>query len=257
MQMRRLLWTLIAVGGLAFPQDPAKAQEQKLADYGLRQGSADGRMRPVQKLIEVKYADPDRIARLVQGPGISVRSDSSLHAIVVNGPADAVTEVEAMVKKLDVAPANIELTVYLISGNSRDATDDLPKDLASTAKQLRGVFPYKSYRILQSFVLRDRENGHGTNTSGSLSAGASYNFHYRAVTVSSGTPRVVHIDDVNFLAKTPTGSRDAKGNPEYDAATINTDLDIGEGQKVVVGKSNLHGFSEDALILVITAQVVQ
>jgi hypothetical protein len=177
-------------------------------------------------------------------------------AIVVNWPADAVTEVEVMVKKLDVAPANIELTVYLISGNSRDAADDLPKDLASTAKQLHGLFAYKSYRILQSFVLRDRENGHGTSTSGSLSAGASYNFQYRAVTVSNGTPRVVHIDGVQFSVQTPTGKVDDKGRAVNDFSTINTDLDASEGQKVVVGKSNVHG-SDDALILVVTAQVVQ
>lgn len=237
MKMRRVIWILLAAAGLAFGQDQSKI---------------------VTKIIDVKYADPDHIMRLVNGVGgINIRSDSSLHAIFVSGNAEGVATVEGMVKKLDVAPANIELTVYLISGNSRDAADDLPKDLASTAKQLHGVFAYKSYRVLQSFVLRDRENGHGTGTSGSLSAGASYNFQYRAVTVSSGAPRVVHIDGVNFLVKTPTGNRDAKGNLENDTATINTDLDAGEGQKVVVGKSNLRGFSEDALILVVTAQVVQ
>jgi hypothetical protein len=234
--MRRLIWTLLAVAGLAL------GQEQPMT---------------IQKLIEIKYADPDRVARLVQGPGIGVRSDSSLHAIIVSGPLVAVALVESMVKKLDVAPANIELTVYLISGNSHDATDDLPKDLASTAKQLHGVFAYKSYRILQSFMLRDRENGHGSSTSGTLpNSSAGYVFHYQSMAVSSGTPRVVHIDNAQFSVNTPTGQRDDKGHAITDNSAINTDLDIGEGQKVVVGKSNVHG-SDDALILVITAQVVQ
>jgi hypothetical protein len=231
--MRRLIWTLLALAGLAFAQE--------------------------QKLIEVKYADPDRVARLVQGPGVGVRSDSALHAIIVSGTPEAVASVEAMVKKLDIAPANVEFTVYLISGASHDAADDLPKDLASTAKQLHGVFAYKSYRILQSFILRDRENGrgNGTGTSGTLpGSNAKYNFHYQSLTVSSGTPRIVHIDNAQFSVNTPTGQRDDKGYMITESSSINTDLDIAEGQKVVVGKSNVHG-SDDALILVITAQVVQ
>src|SRR5580658_6275034 len=109
--MRRLLWTLLAVSGLAFAQDSAREAQERLqkestdrimqdqASELAKRGLAKAGQ-TVQKLIEVKYADPDRVARLVQGPGISLRSDSSLHAIVVNGPADAVTEVEAMVRKL-------------------------------------------------------------------------------------------------------------------------------------------------------------
>jgi hypothetical protein len=237
--MRRLIATLLALAGLAFAQDQPKF---------------------VQRTVDVKYADAERIARFVNAyPGVNVRSDSSLHAIIISGPPEGVASVEALVKKFDVAPANVELTVYLISGNSHDATDDLPKDLASTAKQLHGVFAYKSYRILQSFILRDRENGrgNGTGTSGTLpNSSAAYNFHYQSITVSSGTPRIVHIDNAQFSVSTPTGNRNDKGNAIVDTSTINTDLDVGEGQKVVVGKSNVHG-SDDALILVVTAQVVQ
>jgi hypothetical protein len=237
--MRRLLWTFIAAAGLAAAQEPAKT---------------------VTKIIDVKYADPDRIMRLVGG-SVNVHSDSSLHAMVLSGNAEAVAAVEAMIRKLDIAPANIELTVYLISGNVRDATDDLPKDLASTAKQLHGVFAYKSYRILQSFVLRDRETANQNygqpSTSGTIpGSNSTYAFEYRTLTVSGGTPRTVHIDGLRFLVQTPTGTRDKDGRPEHENSTINTDLDVGDGQKVVVGKSNLRG-SDDALILVITAQVVQ
>ncbi len=240
MKMRRLIWILIAVAGLGFAQEQPKSTE---------------------KVIDVKYADADRIARLVNGPlmrpGVSIRSDNTLHVIIVSGPPDVIATVEAIVKKFDVAPANVELTVYLVSGNSHDPTDDLPKDLTATAKQLHGVFAYKSYRVLQSFVMRDRENGRGSSTSGTLpSSSAAYNFHYQSMTVSSGTPRIVHIDNAQFSVSTPTGIRDDKGHGITDTSSINTDLDVGEGQKVVVGKSNVHG-SDDALILVVTAQVVQ
>jgi len=239
--MRRLIWTLLAVAGLAFAQEQPKL---------------------VTKIIDVKYADADRVARLVRFPGINgVNPDNSLHVIVLSGSPDAVAMAEAVVKKFDVAPANIELTVYLVSGSSHEGADDLPKDLAATAKQLHGVFAYKSYHILQSFIMRDRENGHGSSTSGTLpNSNATYSFHYQSMTVSSGPPRVVHIDNAQFSVGTPANNGirtlDDKGHPVMDTSTINTDLDAGEGQKVVVGKSNVHG-SDDALILVVTAQVVQ
>jgi hypothetical protein len=243
--MRRVLWTalwtMIGAAGLAFAQDQPKM---------------------MRKIIEVKYADPQVLASLVNPGGrVNIRTDRALHVMVVEAYPDAVAEIEAMVKRLDVAPANIELTVYLISGNSREGTDDLPKDLTSTAKQLHAVFAYKSYRILQSFVLRDRESGNQgagpPSTSGTIpGSGSTYDFQYRALTVSGGAPRIVHIDGLRFLVQTPTGTRDKDGRPEHENSTINTDLDAGDGQKVVVGKSNLRG-SDDALILVITAQVMQ
>ena len=40
-----------------------------------------------------------------------------MHMIVVYGTQDAVATVEEMVKRLDVAPPNIEFTVYLVLGN--------------------------------------------------------------------------------------------------------------------------------------------
>jgi hypothetical protein len=239
--MRRLIWAMIAAAGFAFAQDQPKM---------------------MRKIIEVKYADPQVLANLVNPRGtVNIRTDRALHVMVVEAYPDALAEIEAMVKKLDVAPANVEMTVYLISGNSREGTDDLPKDLASTAKQLHGVFAYKSYRILQSFVLRDRESGNQgsgqPSTSGTIpGSGSTYDFQYRSLTVSGGTPRVVHIDGLRFFVQTPTGKMDKEGHAEHETSAINTNLDVGEGQKVVVGKSNVHG-SDDALILVVTAQVVQ
>jgi hypothetical protein len=235
MRLRRWLWTISALAGTAWGQEQPKA---------------------VQKLIEVKYADVDRVASLVQGPGIGLRSDRGMHVIIVHGPPEAVAAVEEMVKKLDVAPPNIEFTVYLVSGLTQGAADDVPKELSSTAKQLHGLFPYKSYRILQSFVLRNRDGREGS-TNGSLnSTGASYDFRYRSATVSNGTPRIVHIDAMTLNVKTPTPHVDKDGRVIYNNSSINTDIDAGEGQKVVVGKSSING-SDDALILVVTAKVAE
>jgi hypothetical protein len=237
MRIRRLLWTL-AIGAAA-----ACGQEQP---------------KFVQKLIEVKYADAGRISRLIQAPGVNMHSDDSLHAIVAYGTTDALAVIEAMVKKLDVPTPNIEFTVYLVSGSAQNAAEDLPKELAPTAKQLHGLFPYKGYRLMESFVMRSRD-GRTANSSGALPGNNSfYDFRYNAASVSSGTPRVIHVDMMSLQVRVPYASKDKEGKPitEYRNIGINTDIDAGEGQKIVVGKSSVNG-TDDALILIVTAKVVE
>jgi hypothetical protein len=254
--MRRSIWTMLMAAGLAF------AQEQ-----------------PVHKTIELKYADPNRMVSLLQRAtqylGVQVSDDNAYHLIFLHGPEKAVAEAEAMIKKYDVAPSNIELTVYMISGaaDGKTTTDEVPADLVPTVKQLRGLFPYKSYRVLQSFVLRVRE-GQGGRDSGTLKApdyarisplknpsermevNATYDFRFQSIALSSGTPRAVRISGMMLNIATPTGKTDKEGHSDQESSSISSDLDAIEGQKIVVGKSNLHG-SEDALILVITAHAIQ
>jgi hypothetical protein len=254
--MRRSIWTMLMAAGLAF------AQEQ-----------------PVHKTIELKYADANRMMGLLQRAtqylGVQVSDDSAFHLIFLHGPEKAVAEAEAMIKKYDVAPSNIELTVYMVSGtaDAKMTTDEVPADLGPTVKQLHGLFPYKSYRVLQSFVLRVRE-GHDGRDSGTLKApdyariqplknpadraevNASYDFRFQNITLSGGSPRAIHVNGMSLNIATPTGKTDKEGRPEQASSSISSDLDANEGQKIVVGKSNLHG-SEDALILVITAHVIQ
>src|ERR1700677_2194879 len=126
-----------------------------------------------QAIVEVKYADVNRLADLLRNTfNANMRPDSSLHVIGVSGPPDLVAAVSAAIQKLDVplsADANVELTVYLISGIAQGpGTDDVPQELASTVKQLHGLFAYKSYKLSDTLVLRGRTgrpyNGRETET---------------------------------------------------------------------------------------------
>ena len=67
---------------------------------------------------------------------------------------------------------------------------------------------------------------------------------------------MVHLDDLSLQVSTPTRAVDKDNQTIYRRVGIGTNLDAAEGQKVVVGKSNTRG-TDDALILVVTAKVVQ
>ena len=247
--MKTGLWIamLATVSGLAFAQQ-------------------DGNRR-VQKIIEVKYRSPERIMRLLPQSNtmnFTANADSEFHAIVVSGPAQAVAEYEEMVKKFDTPPPNVELTGYLVSASSHEGADDVPKDLVPTAKQLHGVFAYKSYRVFQTLILRARD-GHDSRDSGTLpNTTSQYDLSFRSAGISPGTPHAVHFDGMRLEITTPTGQTnlgrglvtDKDGKPIERRATIQSDIDMTEGQYVVVGKSSANS-SDDALILIVTAKVVQ
>ena len=153
--------------------------------------------------------------------------------------------------------ANIELTVYLLSGVAQgEAADDVPQDLAATVKQLRSIFNYKSYKLTESFMLRGRLGG-SAKAEGVLPGGVGmkYDFRYNTVTATSDTPPLFRINGLRIILTKPP--RRLGGQTTVDTvASIQTDLDIREGQKTVVGKSSVSS-TGDALILVIVPKLVQ
>jgi hypothetical protein len=152
-------------------------------------------------------------------------------------------------------PMNIELTVYLLSGVAQGETaDDVPQDLAATVKQLRSIFNYKSYKLTESFLLRGRLGG-SASAAGMLpgNTGMNYEFRYVRALVSSETPPLFHINGLLILLY--RNSRSEGKTVRNTVASIQTDLDIREGQKTVVGKSSVSS-TGDALILVIVPRIV-
>ena len=222
-------------------------------------GAQDERPKNTQAIIDVHYADVNRLANLLQPMfNANLRADATLHVIGVSGPPDMVNAVKAAIEKLDVPVASepdVELAVYLISGIAQgQGSDDVPQELASTVKQLHVMFAYKNYKLADTLVLRghaiprgDRTiNGRDTETEGVLPGTANLRYHlaYNTLNVSSGTPRTIHINGLLFRLQGPHVSTTNKENVTTDLTqtptNILTDLDVVEGQKTVVGKSSVN-----------------
>jgi hypothetical protein len=235
----------------------------------------DERPKNIQAIIDVHYADVNRLAQLLQPMfNANLRADATLHVIGVSGPTDMVTAVRAAIEKLDVPVASepdVALAVYLISGMAQgQGSDDVPEELASTVKQLHVMFAYKNYKLSDTLVMRGRAiprgerpfNNRDTETEGVLPGTANLRYHltYNSLNVSSGSPRTVHINGLRFSLQGPRVTSTNKENVTTDLtqtpANILTDLDVREGQKTVVGKSSVNA-AGDALILVIVPKVVE
>jgi hypothetical protein len=153
-----------------------------------------------------------------------------------------------------VAPAgvpNVELTVYLVSGLAQAQTggkDEVPADLAETLQQLRGVFAYKSYKLIEAVTLRGRAD-RGAEVAGQLPDFTQYAFKYARARISGEAPHMVHLDGLMLqITRRHSDRLDT-------VALVSTDLDVRDGQKTVVGKSAVN--ATDAVFLVIVPKVVE
>jgi len=220
----------------------------------------------VQKVIAIKNGNLNGIWHTIKdlAPSNNLVISTDSEHIILSGSKEAVTSFAEIIKELDVPPVvkkDVETTVYMIVASAQpgNATPMTP-ELDPVIKQLKTVFNYKGFRLLDSFVLRSRDGEKGS-TNGFLeppqaSSGnkISYGFRYNRVTIDGAeNARLVRFDALSLSMKVPVGST----SPTSFADTgISTDVDVPEGKKVVVGKtSGLEG-SDSALILVISAKVV-
>jgi hypothetical protein len=224
----------------------------------------------VQRVISIKNGNLPGILRTIQAllpnTSVLVTSSDSEH-LILSGPKDSVTGFEEIIKQLDVVPVakkNIETIVYMVVASPQAANGAvMPAELEPVVKQLKGVFSYKGFRLLDSFVLRSRDTEKG-NTSGfvpplegNAPAGSKiiYQFGYNRVSLD-GTEanRVIRYDRLSLGMRVPVAS--GPNQFTYVEAGISTDVDVPEGKKVVVGKTSAVEGADSALILVISAKVV-
>ncbi len=225
----------------------------------------------ITKLITLQNTEPRAIESMLQMFGVRVNSNNQMKTMAIYGTTKEVAAAEAAIKRLDVAPKNIDLIVYFVVGGDLPAQmtgGAIPQDLRDVITQLKGTFTFKEYKMLDVLTLRTRV-GSSAETSGILNAGnppRMSQFSIRNTSLSEdGT--TIRIDRMHAGLRIPFVRRegvgaDAKGGAnvqkafEYINSGIDQDVDVKEGQKVVVGRSSLEG-PQQALFLILTAHVIQ
>jgi hypothetical protein len=208
----------------------------------------------VTKVITLKNAN-NVSSSVLDGIGLIVKRSGDI--VVVTGAPDRVDTAEAILKQLDVplpprpvAPPrkSIQLTAYLIvASRSEVQGTPLPKELASAVNQVASVFPYKSFNLVDAIDLRLTDNTGGylngivPQGQQTFPNGGKYMLSVNRIALVDGTP-----DNLLRINKFDLILNDVK---------LSTDIDLKEGQKVVVGKANIDG-SSNALIVILTAKIV-
>src|SRR5260370_24069605 len=99
----------------------------------------------VQKLVTLKYVDPQAIYNLIRMFGVDVTMTGQMKVVGLSGTKEHMAAAEEAIKQLDVPSAaqkNIELTVYFVAGTDQTSAfgNPIPQDLQSTVAQLKSTF---------------------------------------------------------------------------------------------------------------------
>lgn len=235
----------------------------------------------VTKIIRV-HSDPRLLEDLLR-PVSSARvvSDSTLRVIVTMGTPADVAGVERLIHDLDTindpdyGAKNIELVVYVLNGSMERADGPSESDLAALApvyKQLRAAFPFKNYQLLSTMLMRSGQNTFTSQNgmmkslqkNADLSIPGSYQLQYDRATVSGDVSPIIHLTKFQFTARIPFVSDSVKNKDAVTATTqtppssyigIETNLDLRENQKVVVGTSNVEP-AGTTIFVVVTAKLL-
>jgi hypothetical protein len=232
-----------------------------------------------QNVIEVKYVDPRELATLVGNTfrDVNARGNVALKAVSLGTlSAEDLKAAEELIKRFDVPrfagasmptanSRNVEVTAYLmLAGAKGTAGDAVPPDLEPVVKQLRSAFGYADFRVLESTILRAREDREiaASGNLGSIAPGAPparYGLNIKAIAISQGEKaNTIRITGLRFNSNVPFFSKpleNVQGQWQFSDIGFNTDLDIREGQKVVVGKAKTGG-DYGAFIMVLSARAV-
>jgi hypothetical protein len=281
----KLRWSLahalslaaLATAGLA-QEKPAPVEKAENADKAAKPPAAPAKApyhgAAGQRLIQIKNVDMiEELRALAHGFGaVSAYTSRELGVMVLTGAPDAVAAAQQAVERFDTArsrrapaaPRNADFTAYLVLAKPEGDAAPLPDALTPVIEQLKGVFPYKRYELIETIALRARHDG-AAAVSGALPwpggiSKMSYNLNLggiRLKDVEQGT--VVGVTEVRLSVNVPLTTPADGDKPkeiQYRNAEIKTGFDIREGQKVVVGKVSPDG-TNSSLILVVTAKVAE
>src|SRR5205823_1006245 len=152
----------------------------------------------------------------------------------------------------------------LMALSEQTGAKNTPSELDGVLKQLRNVFTYQGFRLLDTLVVRSRNGMEGgingiapKNPEEAQPTFYRFNFGSASITSDSNTGRMIRVDNLRLGATVPVKTISETGSAQFKSAEtgINTNIDVREGQKIVVGKATIDG-SNNALFLVLTAKVL-
>ncbi len=171
--------------------------------------------------------------------GVTTQGD----LLMVRMPAELATAVDALVPRLDSTPVdtrNVELTFYILQVSREPLPDSgaIPQDLEPTVKQLRSVLGFQGAQLLDTGLVRTRNQERFSISLQSMRGQASWSYSIRGVlsSISDTRPPSMRLDDL-------------------DVAGFRASVDIKEGQKAVIGKTS-SGMGKDSFVLVVSGKVV-
>ncbi len=252
------LWVLPILGAPAtgvLAQDDYEYSDYEYSEFVAEPEEKEGRT----VLFTPRYLDVRQLESVLELVNAYIEVKPELNLIAARSADEAELEtIREIIERLDVAPEtepNIELTAYILASESGDrVAADMPVGLAEDLDSLAARFGFGALDLLDTIFLRVGA-GSGGRVEGSFPLGTSdqlsgYQLYFDVATVfRQDEARGVRITALTFLV---TGENPAG----VHRALMRTDLEVGDGEKAMVGKATPRGV-EETLVLLLEAEIRQ
>jgi hypothetical protein len=216
-----------------------------------------------KEIIKLKYVRAQDIHTLLQtyvSREGHIQFNPNLPSVLAIGDTpENVEKILAVIKELDVKPADVLFTVQLVLGSEADAQTDTDLQSDPVVKELRKLLRYKGYTLLDSSFIRvvNRESA-----SVILGPKAEFEFVLKPDVAGDAKAPVIKTEVrlrqiIRALKRSfaPDGTETAPQPVTNTITLIETSLNIKSGDRTVVGVSKLDG-GDKGLILIISGKIV-
>jgi hypothetical protein len=241
---------------------------------------ASAQTRPEKGIYEFKNVSVQRaseisnfVQQLMDGK-ITVFLDASFKTAIIranSGTADDIIRASTLLQRYDVAapaPA-FDFVAYLVRASTRAAKDvpagpPVPPVLQEVIAEMKKTFAYGDYTLLDTIETglpgaNSRNGAHQAHVESMLPPGREtlgpvpyfYEIEYGDTYLSTDL-KSVHVSPFKFTVRIPVQSATTT---QYQNSGITTDVEIREGQKLVLGKVRT-GFSDPSdVFLILTVKL--
>lgn len=212
-----------------------------------------------QEIVKLNYIDRQEILTILQT--YTSREGrinlSSLGLLGINDYPENVEKILAVVRELDVKPADIQFSIQLILASAEDdpgRSDALIKD-DPLIKELRNLLSFKFFYPLDSSFVRALHGGHSEVTMGPE---AELKLALRPKHIKEDKEDLIQVEarlsKIIPVAYAP-GATETR-SPYSSITLLTSNFTMKSGDKTVVGVSKLDG-GDKGLILIITGKIVR
>jgi len=209
-----------------------------------------------QEIVKLKYIDKGEILNVLytflSNNGKIMPSPTS-GLLTISDYPENVEKVLAVIRELDVKPADIQFTIQLVLASTTDEpgkSEELDKD-DPLIKELRNLLSFKFFYALDSSFVRALDREYSEVTMGEK---AELKLSLQPKYIKEDKEDLIQVEArLSKLEFLPTG-QNAMGMQSITLLTSNFTMKSGE--KTVVGVSKLDG-GDKGLILIITGKIVR
>jgi hypothetical protein len=249
----------------------------------------------VTQVLRLKHAKPQEVfssmQNLFNSSGVTAAPAPGDESIILTGPADKLEMLIAMIDQLEEAslaaqedesamPRNIEVTVSLILALRQGVNEDLQEvaGLEDVTAELKNSLGFTSFYGVDSNFFRTRE-GEELESSWMFSAQALGISEEQQAMAGGCNAKIqmmpkcnygkgaytISVDDFRMGIEVPYitgGSTEPDGRIRTTRVSrqdygLRTNLDVREGQKVVLGRLGISANSNEAYFVILSAKVVE